>query len=829
MPNLFIDVEARFAQFRDALDSINRSATKSFGGIERSLQGLNKGFATLGVGLSVAGLAAYAKSAVDAVAALDDLAEKTSLSVETISSLREVAIIGGHSLDGVAASAGKFAKSVSGALGGNQELLQQFKQIGISAGDLKNKTFDEVFVKFATNMAGATDKTNALALATKLAGKSAAEQIPFFNDLAERGLQAATVTGEMAAQAEKVQKNFKELSLRSQEARDSLVSTLLPGLIRVSEVMKEAAKNGDNLLVVMAKAAKATFFGDEQLQRDKETVELLNQRLFLEKQMERVAKPKPFQSQETRDKLVAELRAEILKIDARMEALRKIRDANDAANKPGDKPAGITVGPVIDRGELEKAKREAEAAAKALDGLREARSKIAIDSESDLAKRRLAVLDHFYKEGFISEQHFWQARAEVQQAAYQIERKAITDNIAFREAAVSRALKEHGAGSKEYHDATKDLAVEQAKRNKLDEEFSDKGTQDFLSREKATRDYENAIKGVNAQLEELNGNTAEATRMRLALQNQTLRAEAGNRGKAEDLSALETLERRTLAQAKFNQFREQAEQTTARLAIEEERIQNSLRTGAIGEQEALRRTEIARRNALNTLALTKQQLDAIAHGEDGFEKLRLSAEQFGLQLETLASQSNLLQDQARELFEGAVVDGWKTFRDELQRSGKVMESLGKAFERFALRIIDKIQDIQAANLAKAIMGEGGAAGGAIGLLMKLLGLGGGGGIDTGGIVIDPVDTGPGYFTPSYAVGTSRVSRTGLALVHEGEKITPANESGSGVTYAPTFNVDSRTDRAEIIALMRKEDARTVDRIADLTRRGGAYKRAVRGG
>jgi hypothetical protein len=50
--------------------------------------------------------------------------------------------------------------------------------------------------------------------------------------------------------------------------------------------------------------------------------------------------------------------------------------------------------------------------------------------------------------------------------------------------------------------------------------------------------------------------------------------------------------------------------------------------------------------------------------------------------------------------------------------------------------------------------------------------------------------------PAYASGTDYVPRTGLALVHQGERITPAGQSGGG-----TYMIDARgADRAGLMRL-----------------------------
>lgn len=838
MPNLFIDVEARFAQALDALEKIGKSADKSFGGIQKSASNLKGLFATLGVGLSAGGLAAFIKSVSNSQDELGKLSQKVGVSVEGLSALKYAGDLADVSLDALGTGFKKLSVNMAETQANTGESKEAFKALGINVEAAKGilKSSEQVFAEIADKFAGFQDGANKTALAVKLFGKAGADLIPLLNQ-GSKGLKEAAdeaqrfgiLIGKDAAKAaEEFNDNLTRMMRLLEGAKialgNSLIKPINEWVVANLEAIKIAGSFRESLrLFVFNLDAMTTEKPREQIVRLAAEFERL-EKAMSGSLFKRSGIDQLFGNQKLQD---IPKQIEFLKFLQRQEALA--RGVELGGDTPGERAraAGKAL-PTAPGLRSEAAEKAAQAAAAALADLIEARSKLAVDAEQSAAKQRLDILDHFYKAGFAEEQHYWQVRAQIQKSAYDIERAALDQSIAAREKEQARIAATPGQGknSAEYHKATKDLIEAQAKRNKLDADFNALGNADVLARAKATEDYENAIKGVNIQLLELNGNTAEAARQRLELQNEPLRRQAESRDDLEGQLAITNLEKRSAAQAKFNELSERAEQVKARLAIEEERIQNSLRTGAIGEQEALKRTEIARRNALSTLGLTKQQLDEIANGEDGFEKLRLSAEQFGVQLETLASQSNLLNDQARELFSGAVVDGWKTFREELQKSGKVLDALGKGFERFALKIIDKIQDIQAANLAQALTG-GSAGGGFIGLLAKLLGgvsgnEGGFGTFDTSSIPIDVFD--------SYASGTDFVPKTGPYMLHKGEQVIPASEVGSGgVSIVNTYNIDSRSDRSEIVSMIERSRRQTINDVADLSRRGGAYRRAVRGG
>lgn len=80
----------------------------------------------------------------------------------------------------------------------------------------------------------------------------------------------------------------------------------------------------------------------------------------------------------------------------------------------------------------------------------------------------------------------------------------------------------------------------------------------------------------------------------------------------------------------------------------------------------------------------------------------------------------------------------------------------------------------------------------------------------------------------YATGSSHVWSSGLARVHEGERIIPAGGSDAGIVIAPVINIDSRTDRAEVYSLVNRAVNNAVASIPDRSRRGGTYSKSVRG-
>lgn len=225
------------AAFVSLMNNMKRAeaGAKSFTGSFDGLSSLTGKLGALSAAISAASIGKLVTDGIAAQAALDDLSESTSLSVETLSQLQNVTRLTGADLNTVAASAGKFARSVAEARTGNAELVAAFRAVGISTDDLKNKNFDDLFVEFARAIAGAKDPTDALGVAVKLAGKSAADVIPFFKDLAREGLGVAKTTGEQAAAAERLQNEFRSIRRAALDLRDTLANLLVPALARFIE------------------------------------------------------------------------------------------------------------------------------------------------------------------------------------------------------------------------------------------------------------------------------------------------------------------------------------------------------------------------------------------------------------------------------------------------------------------------------------------------------------------------------------------------------------------------------------------------------------------
>jgi hypothetical protein len=860
--NLNIDVAARFAQVTDALNQISRQAENAGNRMDKAFSAVKTTLQTLGVTLTVGAITAFIKSTIDAADKLNDLSKRSGIAVETLGGIGFAAQQSGVDLETLTVGLDKLNKSIALAKAGNQEKLAVFEALHIDVNNIKSA--DDAIVKIAGKFAQYEDGANKVALANALGGKSFAAFIPFFDEGSEAisknidyFRKFSGITQETAEKADKFNDTMDKLHLLQRALGNTIAEKLLPTLQRLADAWVDAKERSSQFET----AAKAVDFALKAivatgiLARTEfrligATAETLANQFqeivkafkafggvptnpieLMKQAIETATDPKRATDFETALGNVFRLRGENAKktkeeLDEMYKSLDRTLGRGQFALSPeqidqAQQGNRARRGPRPDAPGLPDpgAKSRAEAAQKAFREVIEAQSKFIVDATQDEAKSRLKVLETFYKDGEIQEGAYWEAVQRIQANAFEVSRRAIEENITSRRQEQAKALKENGSGSVEYYSATKELIQALAARNKLEVDLKDQGVSDWEKRKDGAKEYEKAIAQVNIQLLELSGNTAEAAKKRAVLDSEQLLKDAKTKGTVADEQAIKTRDILIGKESEYLQLRQRAQEVQDRLGIEEERIQNSLKIGAINDIEATVRTDQARKNAVQTLRLTREELEAIAQ-TPGLEKLAIDAERFGSALDNLEAQSNTLADRARTTLSEGFVDAFSAFREELLSSGKILDALGKAFSRFALRIEQEIENIAAKNLAQAMFGNDGSV---VNLFAKLLGAGANGGVNIGGYSTaqGTTRTFQTTETPSYAIGTDFVPNTGLALLHRGEAVIPAAENyrgAGGVTIVQNIRNDSRSDISSITHSMQVAKVQAVAAMEDLNRR-----------
>ena len=188
------------------IEKAGRDANSTLGGMGNILGGLTGGVLALGAGLSAAGLAAFAKGAIDAADNLRDLSQKTGVSVENLSRFQQAAEKSGTTVEVVGKGLVKLGRNmVEAAETGKGPAADALKYLGISAVDAAGKlrSTDQVMLEIADKFQRMPDGARKSQLAIDLLGKSGADMVPMLNE-GRQAIErlAATMSTEFANKAD---------------------------------------------------------------------------------------------------------------------------------------------------------------------------------------------------------------------------------------------------------------------------------------------------------------------------------------------------------------------------------------------------------------------------------------------------------------------------------------------------------------------------------------------------------------------------------------------------------------------------------------------------
>ena len=244
-------------QTKTAFDSIKRG----LGGLTDTAKSVNGVLANLGVAVSVAGLTAMVKSAINTGDALDEMSQRVGVSVETLSVWKPAAEQSGVSGESFEKGLRKLSTTMLEAATGSEDAARGFSAVGV---EFKNqdgtlRATDQVLLDLAERFKAMPDGAEKTALAVQLFGKSGAELIPFLNQgrdginelAAEMQALGVQMSSETAAQAGNFNDALDKLKLATQSIGNQIIASLLPALNDMAGGMVESAKQGGTLRVIL--------------------------------------------------------------------------------------------------------------------------------------------------------------------------------------------------------------------------------------------------------------------------------------------------------------------------------------------------------------------------------------------------------------------------------------------------------------------------------------------------------------------------------------------------------------------------------------------------
>jgi len=243
------------AQFTEGL----KRAEKGFADFERSIGKAATGALTSFAGqlLAIETASRVADAAIKSftetvkgLAALDDAAEKTGATVESLAKLQAQAKISGQAFEGIESALIKLNKGLSGSEDETKGAGKALEFLGIKAKDAQGNLRDsgEITLEVAKKLSEFSDKgPGKAALAMDLFGKSGAQLLPLFKDMASNAQELENVFVGNTEAADQYEKSMARLALQSEQLRRVVVSEILPAINDFLTAILNLKKEGDGL------------------------------------------------------------------------------------------------------------------------------------------------------------------------------------------------------------------------------------------------------------------------------------------------------------------------------------------------------------------------------------------------------------------------------------------------------------------------------------------------------------------------------------------------------------------------------------------------------
>jgi hypothetical protein len=235
-----VEGEGKVNALGRAIGGLSGTAGKVSGGLKGlagAAGGLSGALGSLVPLATGAGLAAMAKGAIDAADDMNDLSQKTGVSVESLSKFQQAANASGSSIEGVGAAMIKLNKGLGAGTGPAVEAL---KTLGISATDAsgKLKSTDTIMLEVADKFAKMPDGANKTAAAIALFGKAGADMIPLLNGGSKAVTDlSATMTGEFAKGADNLNDKLAALQGKLLALGVNIGTALMPALNVIADLV----------------------------------------------------------------------------------------------------------------------------------------------------------------------------------------------------------------------------------------------------------------------------------------------------------------------------------------------------------------------------------------------------------------------------------------------------------------------------------------------------------------------------------------------------------------------------------------------------------------
>lgn len=213
--------------------------------------------------------AAAVKSFVDYGSQLDDMAQRTNVSAESLSAFAWAAKLTDTSLESLQASLLKQSKFLADAADGSKEATETLAKLGLKYSELAGLSPDQQFLRLAEAISQLEGSQHQAALAMAVFGKGAAELLPLLNSgsegiqemMAEAERLGLTMSNESAAAAAQLGDSWDRLVAVGSAITQQIGSQFAPLLSDLSDILAEvAAGNADWIRYIVTAAGAVGAF-----------------------------------------------------------------------------------------------------------------------------------------------------------------------------------------------------------------------------------------------------------------------------------------------------------------------------------------------------------------------------------------------------------------------------------------------------------------------------------------------------------------------------------------------------------------------------------------
>lgn len=259
--SLVVSLALNYAEYTKGLDKSSQEALKF---AQRQQQALDKAgratddFFDKTAKKVVGAVAAYVsvtaavnalKGSINELAEADDLAQITGSSVENLSKMQKVARQFGGDMSAINPLLVKLAKGMATVDSETNKTNKALRSLGVSSKDAAGNLRDpsDVMIEVAKRLQLYNDSAAKTALMNDAMGKSAADQLPFFNDLAENVDKFTGATAESAARAAALQDQMGGLKTKVHELFEKVAIDAMPAMSDFAGALDDAWENSGKM------------------------------------------------------------------------------------------------------------------------------------------------------------------------------------------------------------------------------------------------------------------------------------------------------------------------------------------------------------------------------------------------------------------------------------------------------------------------------------------------------------------------------------------------------------------------------------------------------